>query len=156
MKYQGIDGESVIPGAEKYTEVTSFEFGVGRRISSARGGTTREGGDASLSEIVVRKMTDGTTVKYFEEALTGKLDKLVEVAFARTGSGQVEQYLIFKMEGTGVAGLSFKSAGGQDSRPAETIHLNFDKVSLKYNAIGDDLSGSPSEYGWDLAKSQKL
>jgi type VI secretion system secreted protein Hcp len=156
LKYEGIDGESAITGFEKWTELTSFEFGVGRRISSARGASTREGGDASLSEIVVTKKTDGTSVKYFEEALTGKLNKVVEVAFVRTGSGQPDQYINFKMEGTGVAGLSFKSAGGQDARPGETLHLNFDKLTLKYNPIGDDFSGNPASYGWDLAKSSKL
>ena len=156
MKYEGVDGESTIDGFEKYTEISSFEFSVGRRISSARGASTREGGDASLSEIVVRKQTNGATVKYFEEACTGKLNKVVEIGFLRTGSGKPEEYLNFKLEGAGVAGLAFKSAGGQDSRPGETLHLNFDKLSIKYNPIGDDFSGNPSNYGWDLAKSKKL
>lgn len=156
MKYQGIDGESKIKGFEKYSELTSFEFGVGRRISSARQGSTREGGDANLSEIVVRKKTDGTTVKYFEEACTGKLNKDVEIGFLRTGSGAPEEYLNFKMQGTGVAGLSFKSSGGQDSRPEEVLHLNFHKLTIKYNPIGDDFTGSPSSYGWDMGTSTKL
>ncbi|WP_198372832.1 Hcp family type VI secretion system effector [Roseomonas rosulenta] len=156
MKYQGIDGESTIEGFAKYTELSSFEFGVGRRIASARGTSTREGGDANLSEIVVRKKTDGTTIKYFEEACTGKLNKDVEIGFLRTGAGKSEEYLNFKMQGCGVAGLSFKSSGGQDVRPEEVLHLNFDKLTVKYNPIGDDFSGNPASYGWDLAKATKL
>lgn len=156
MKYQGVDGESTIDGFTKYTEISSFEFGVGRRISSARGTSTREGGDANLSEIVVRKKTDGSTVKFFEEACTGKLNKEVEIDFLRTGAGKSDSYLNFKMEGCGVAGLSFKSDGAQDARPTEVLHLNFDKLTLKYNPIGDDFSGNPSNYGWDLAKAKQL
>jgi type VI secretion system secreted protein Hcp len=156
LKYQGIEGESKVKGFEKYVELTSFETGVGRRIGSAAGTSTRESSKANISEVIVRKKTDGTTVKFFEEACTGKLDKLVEVSFLRTGSQQSDEFLNFKMERCGVAGLSFKASGSDNSRPEETLHFNFVKLTVKYNPIGDDFTGSPALYGWDLATSAKL
>jgi type VI secretion system secreted protein Hcp len=42
------------------------------------------------------------------------------------------------------------SSGGD--RPNESLSLNFDKVKLGYNPVGDDLTGSPVYYTWDLAK----
>ncbi len=156
MKYEGVPGEVTVKGFEKFIEVESFQFGIGRHISSARGTSTREGGDASISEVVVTRQTDGATVKFFEEAVTGKLNKVVEIKFARTGAGESQEYLGFKLEGCGIAGLSFSASGGQDSRPSESMHMNFDKITCKYNPIGDDFTGSPATYGWDLAKASKL
>jgi type VI secretion system secreted protein Hcp len=158
MKYDGIDGNIEVQGFEKHIEVTSFDFGVGRRLGSARGGSTREGTDATFSEVVVRKVTDDATVKFFEASVKGSLDKVVEVKFVRTGSDKPEAYLTFKLEDTGVAGLNFKAAsgGGSDSRPAETIHLNFTKVTCEYNPIGDNLSGNPTKWGWDMQKSKAV
>lgn len=155
MKFKDIKGESTTEGFKEWTELTSFEFGIGRRIASAGGTSTREGSIANLSEIVVKKVTDGTTVKYFQQALFGKLDREVEIKMVRVGAGKPEAFLGFKLEGCGVAGLSFRAAGGAgvDSRPGETVHLNFDKITIDYSPIGDDLTGSPDRYMWNLATS---
>lgn len=156
VQYEGVPGESTITGFEKYIEVQSFQLGLGRHISSARGTSTREGGEVSVSEITCIKQTDGTSVKLFEEACTGKLNKKVDIKFLRTGAGQPQEFLAFELNGTGISGLSFSASGGSDSRPTEAVTFNFDKISIKYNPIGDDFSGSPATYGWDLAKSTKL
>lgn len=152
FKYQDVPGESKIAGFEKYMEVSSFDFGLGRRITSGTA-STREGGTVSLSEVVLRKKTDGTTIKFFAQATNGKLDKDAEIAFVRTGTKN-EAYLTFKLWKTTISGLNFKSAGGQDSRPDETLHLNFNKVEIHYNPIGDDLSGSPSNANWDITEGK--
>jgi type VI secretion system secreted protein Hcp len=157
VKYEGIDGETKIKGYEKYIEVESLQLGLGRHISSSRGTSTREGGEVSISEITCTKQTDGTTVKLFEEACTGKMNKKVDFKFLRTGAGQPQEYLCFETNGTGISGLSFSAAGGQgNSRPMESVSFNFDKISIKYNPIGDDFTGSPATWGWDLATSSKL
>jgi type VI secretion system secreted protein Hcp len=156
VKYEGIDGETKIKGFEKYIEVESLQLGLGRHIASARGTSTREGGEVSISEITCLKKTDGTTVKLFTEACTGKMNKKVDFKFLRTGSGQPQEYLSFETNGTGISGLSFSASGGGDSRPTESVSFNFDKISIKYNPIGDDFTGSPENWGWDLATSSKL
>ena len=157
VKYEGIDGETKIRGFEKYIEVDSFQLGLGRHIASARGTSTREGGEVSISEITCTKATDGTTVKLFEQACTGKLNKKVDIKFLRTGSGEPQEFLSFELQGTGISGMSFSaSGGGGDSRPMESLSFNFDKIKIKYNPIGDDFTGSPATWGWDLATSSKL
>jgi type VI secretion system secreted protein Hcp len=156
VQYEGIPGESTIQGFEKYIEVDSFQLGAGRAISSAYGTSTREGGVVSISEISVTKKTDGTSVKMFEEACMGKLNKKVEFKFLRTGSGEAQEFLCFETNGTGISGISWSASGGSDSRPSESLSFNFDKISIKYNPIGDDFSGSPATWGWDLAKVTKL
>ncbi|MBR0647399.1 Hcp family type VI secretion system effector [Plastoroseomonas hellenica] len=153
LNYDGVQGESNIQGYEKWINLESFQFGIGRGIASAYGNSTRESSIVSVSEITVTKQTDGTTVKLMEEGLHGKLNKIVKVAFLRTGSGAAQEYLSFELNGCGVSGFSMSSGG---DRPSESLSLNFDKYILKYNPIGDDFSGSPATVGWDLAKAVKV
>ena len=153
LEYEGVPGESTIDGFAKWIVIDSAQFGVGRGISSAFGGSTREGSIVSVSEITVTKETDGSTIKLLEEALHGKLNKLVKLAYLRTGSGAAQEYLSFELNGTGLSGFSMSSGG---DRPSESLSLNFDKFILKYNPIGDDFSGSPATVGWDLAKAVKV
>ena len=156
MNYQNIPGESKIKGFEKYVELTSFEFGLGRRITSGVN-SVREGSVVNMSEVVVKKSTDGTTLKLFEQGCFGKLNNDVKISFVRTGSGDPQEFLGVYLKATGVSGLSFKAAGGSgvDSRPGETLHMNFGEIEVKYNPIGDDLTGSPASTNWKLASMTK-
>ena len=153
LEYEGVPGESTIEGFVKWINLGSCQFGAGRGISSAYGSSTREGSIVSVSEITITKETDGSTIKLLEEALHGKLNKVVKIAFLRTGSGAAQEYLSFELSGTGLSGYSLSSGG---DRPSESLSLNFDKFILKYNPIGDDFSGSPATVGWDLAKAVKV
>ena len=132
------------------------EFGLGRRITAGVN-SVREGSVVNLSEIVVKKSTDGTTIKLFEQACFGKLDNEVKFSFVRTGAGDPQEFLGVYLKNTGVSGLSFKAAGGSgvDARPGETLHLNFGKIEVKYNPIGDDLTGSPSSTTWNIETQTK-
>jgi type VI secretion system secreted protein Hcp len=152
VQYKDVDGESTISGYEKYFEVTSFQFGVGRGIKSASGQSTREGNIASVSEIVVTKESDGASLKLFQESLMGKLDKTVKIAFVRTGGDVPKCYLRIELEGCGISGFSM-SAGGD--RPTESLSLNFDKITMFYNPVGDGLGGNEGNFGWNLATGAK-
>ncbi len=149
MKYDGIEGEATTTGYEKQIEMTSFQFGIGRGISSAYGQSTRESGIASVSEITMTKPTDGASPKIFTASLTGTLDKKVTISMARTSAGSVQSYMVYELEGCGISGYSLSSGG---DRPTESVSLNFDKISFKYLLIGDDLNNSPEVVGYDLSK----
>lgn len=150
VKYPDVTGESKLEGFDGYFEVSSFQFGVGRGISSASGTSTRESSVASISEVVVTKMSDGTTIKLFEEALHGELDNVVDIKFVRTAKDKPTVYFSVELTGCGVSGFSMSSGG---DRPTESISLNFDKVKLGYSPVGDDLTGDNSYYTWNLATS---
>jgi type VI secretion system secreted protein Hcp len=149
VKCSDWQGESKVSGFEDYFEVSSFQFGVGRGISSARGTSTREGNIVSVSEITLSKIADKASVKLFEEALHGPLDRKVEIAFVRQGAGNKPvAFITVKLEGCGISGYSMSSGG---DRPSESLSLNFDKVEYNYDPVADDLSGDPLKYSWDLA-----
>jgi type VI secretion system secreted protein Hcp len=151
VKCDSWKGESKVEGFNDYFEVSSFQFGVGRAISAARGTSTREGNIVSVSEITLTKVSDKSSIKLFEEALHGPLDRKVEIAFIRQGAGnKPTAYITIKLEGCGLSGFSMSSGG---DRPSESLTLNFDKIEYNYDPVGDDLTGSPLKYGWDLAKA---
>lgn len=153
MKYAAIDGESTTEGYAKWIEIESFQLGVGRGIGSARGTSTRESSEASVSEISVTKKSDNTSVPLIEEALYGKLNNKVEIVFTRTkaGGSGVQPYLEYELNGCGVAGFSISSGG---ERPMESISLNFDKIQMKYLLVGDELAGTPKTTLYDLSTAK--
>jgi hypothetical protein len=58
MQYGSISGEVVSTGQLQWVEVNSFQWGVGRGLSSPTGGSAgRESSTPSVSEIVVKKPT---------------------------------------------------------------------------------------------------
>ena len=59
MNWDGIDGAVTTKGFEKWIELSSFQWGVGRAIgTAARGAATREATEPNISEIVVSKRLD--------------------------------------------------------------------------------------------------
>ena len=145
-------GESKMTGFTDHFEVQSFQFGVGRAISSARGDSTREGSIASVSEITLTKVSDKASVKLFEEALIGPLSRKVEIKFIRQGAGNKPlNYVTIRLEGCAISGFSMSSGG---DRPTEALTLNFDKVQYEYDPVNDELSGDPIKYQWDLNTSK--
>jgi len=151
MKYEGIDGESTTDSHSKWIELMSFQFGTGRAVASARGGSTREGSTVSVSEIVVTKQQDCASAKLFVASCTGQLNKAVQIDFVRTSKGEQQTYAQYDLEGTGISGYSVSSGG---DRATESLSLNFDNIKFKYLAIGDDLSGDPETVGYNLATAK--
>jgi type VI secretion system secreted protein Hcp len=147
MNYDGIQGEVTASGHEKWIELTSFQWGEGRSLSSGQGASTRESGTVSMADVVVTKQTDGTSPKLFIAGATGTLDKTVKIDFVRTEGGAEQVYMQYTLTNTGVGGYSLASGG---ERPSETLSLNFLKIEFKYITIGDDLTGSPETVHYDL------
>ena len=70
MKFGDITGDVETSGFEKWTELQSFQWGVGRGVGSAMsGGNSREGSIPSVSEITVTKRMDGSSPGLWTDAL---------------------------------------------------------------------------------------
>ena len=152
MKYEGIDGDTTADGHAKWIEVNSFQWGVGRGISSPTGGSMdRESSAPSVSEIVVTKAQDVATTKLLDEALQGE-GKKVQIDFCKTDKGKLETYMQYVLENTLISGYSISSGG---DRPSESLSLNFTKIEFKNTEMGKDNKGGASAavtYDISLAK----
>jgi type VI secretion system secreted protein Hcp len=149
MKYDTIQGDATAEGHEKWIELNSCQWGVGRGISSPTGGSNdRESSAPSVSEVVVTKATDVASTKLLNEAYQGE-GKDVTIDFCKTDKGKLEVYLTITMNNTMISGHSISSGG---DRPTESLSLNFTKVEFKnvnMGAAGD--TGSPDAITYDLA-----
>jgi len=154
MKYGSIKGRVTTEGFKDWIELNSFQWGVGRGIgSAARGATSRERSEPSLSEVTVTKLTDVASPKLFLDSVGGKLDNKVTIKFTTTSKGAVTTFLTYELENTGISGYSLSSGGDM---PVESISLNFTKISKTFTGESPDVSGSPETVGYDLTQMKTI
>ena len=155
MKIDTIKGDVTAEGYKEWIAVNSMQFGVGRAISSAvGGGTKREAGAPSISEITLSKVFDSSSIELFAWSLGGK-SKLVKIDLVQTGDkDKVNAYLKYELTNTLLSGYSL-STGGE--LPSESISLNFTKITEKYTQYKDDnVVGQPVLKGYDLATAKMV
>ena len=149
MKYDSVLGDATAEGHQKWIELNSVQWGIGRGISAPTGGVAdREASAPSVSELVVTKATDVSSPKMLNEGLQGE-GQDVTIDFCKTDKGKLEVYLTITLNNTMVSGHSFSSGG---DRPTESLSLNFTKVEFKnvnMGAAGD--TGSPDSVTYDVA-----
>jgi type VI secretion system secreted protein Hcp len=147
-----IPGDVSAKGHEKWIELNSFQWGVGRGISAPTGAAAdRESSAPSVSEIVVTKATDMASTKLLNEALQGEgVD--VKIDFCKTDKGNLETYIQYTLTNTMISGYSLSSGG---DRPSESISLNFTKVEFKSTGMdASNADASPETVTYDLALAQ--
>jgi type VI secretion system secreted protein Hcp len=151
MNYNDLPGDVTASGHEKWIELNSFQWGVGRGISSPTGGSAdRESSAPSVSEVVVTKVTDAVSVKLLNEAYQGE-GQTVKIDFVKTDKEKLEPYLQLTLTNCMISGYSASSGG---DRPTESLSLNFTKVEFKNIGMGAaGETGSPEAVTYDLAQA---
>jgi len=153
LKYGSINGDVETSGYEKWIHINSFQWGVGRGISSPVGSSAdREASAPSVSEITVSKEIDVATNKILEDSLGGDMNTEVTIAYATTGKDTVKEFLRYILTNTAISGYSVSSGG---DRPSESLSFNFTKIEIKYTSLAVDESGNPASSNYNLA-TQKL
>jgi type VI secretion system secreted protein Hcp len=153
MNYNSIPGDVTETGHPKWIELHSFQWGMGRAISTTVGSSAeRESSAPSVSEITVTKENDVATGKLMQEAFAGD-GQTVKIEFTRTAKDKQEVYLSLTLTNTIISGYSH-SSGGSD-RPIETLSLNFTKIQFsttQMTSTGND--GQPDHLIYDLSTAQ--
>jgi type VI secretion system secreted protein Hcp len=154
MQWKAIDGAVTTKGFEKWIEVDSFQFGVGRGIgTAARGAATREASEPSISEVVITKRLDKASTKLFQDATGGDLSATVTFKFTTTTKDKVETYLAYELTNCGLSGYSLSSGG---DAPQESLSLNFTKLMCTYTELDPKTAGTPDTVGYDLTQMSKV
>lgn len=154
MQMGKIKGNVTAEGHKDWIELTSFQMGVGRAISTAVGkAKDREASAPSISEITVSKIMDESSPFLFQEATVGLAQK-VTIDFVTTGASKIETYLQYVLENCMVSGYSMSSGG---DRPSETVSLSFTKITSNY-IVYDDNGKQTSKFpaGYDLELGKKV
>lgn len=157
MKYGDVKGDVSAEGhagSDGWVEINSFQWGVGRGISSPTGGSAdRESSAPSVSEITVTKSSDISSYRFLEEALYGEGQK-VQIDFCKTDKGKLEVYTQYMLEDCMISGYSVSSGG---DRPSESLSLNFTKIVYAFTQQDAKGAGGESpKTGWDIAKAKAV
>jgi type VI secretion system secreted protein Hcp len=127
MKFGSIDGDVTTEGYKNWIELNSFQYGVGRAVSSGAGGNTRESSAPNISEIVVTKYFDKASAKLYQDSVAGTFDTKVQVKMNTTTKNKTETFLTFDLTDCGVSSYSLSSGG---ENPSESLSLNFLKIMV--------------------------
>lgn len=156
MKFGDIQGSVTEDKHSKWIEVMSFQWGVGRGITSPTGSTDdREASSPSVSEIVVTKQNDVASIGLLQATLGGQDPLDVQIDFTQTsGSGGAQRvFLMYKLKNTLVSGYS-TSSGGSD-RPSESITLNFTEIHVESTPAGaDNKQGTAPKMDYHIGKAK--
>ena len=153
LHVEGLEGDVTAAGHEGWIECDSFQWGVGRGITTPTGSSQeRESTAPSVSEVTVVKNMDKCTPKLFEQSCVGT-SKLIKIDLVQTGE-QLETYMAYELTDGLISGYSV-SAGAE--KPTESISFNFTKIEMKYTPY-DNLHqpGSPIPAGYDVSLGKKV
>lgn len=152
MLYGSLAGDVTTAGFETWTELQSFQWGVGRGVGSAMGGAmSRESSVPSISEIMVTKNMDAASPGLWTDSVAGTFNQKVTITFTTTSAGQTEKFLSYELTDCGLSGYSVSSGGDM---PSESLSLNFAKISWTLTPVKADGSGTPVTQGYDLTQSK--
>ncbi|MEJ2643718.1 MAG: type VI secretion system tube protein Hcp [Gammaproteobacteria bacterium] len=153
MKIEGIDGNVTTEGHEKWLELGSLQWGVGRAVSMSTGaGHERETSAPSISEISVTKTMDKASPKLFQEACSGKAKK-VQIHLVRTANDKLQTYMEYELENCLISGYSVSSGG---DLPSESLSLAFTKITMKFTHWDKgNKPGTPIAASYDLETAKK-
>jgi type VI secretion system secreted protein Hcp len=135
VKYGAENGEATAEGYEKWMEVGSFQWGIGRGISAGvGGGSKREATAPSVSEITITKTMDAADPWLLKEAIGGAAVE-VKIDLTQTDNdGHHVAYQKYILSNTLVSGYSISSGG---DRPSISVSFNFTKFDSEYIKIND-------------------
>lgn len=153
LKLGDIKGETTQLTHKEWIEISSFQFGVGRGISSGvGGGSKREATAPSVSEITLTKTFDISSPLILKDALGGKA-VTAKIEMTQTdNSGKHVAYQKYVLSDTLVSGYSLSSGG---DRPSESLSLNFTKVDSEYLNIDDKFASKTTGHVvYDIALSK--
>jgi len=152
MKFEGVKGDVTAEGYTDWIEVNSFQWGLGRGISTPVGGTKdREATAPSVSEVVITKNSDVATTGLMQKALTGDGAK-VTFDFCKTDKDKLTKYYEFELQNTLISGFSLNSGG---ERPTESISLNFTNIMFSNTELTEKNDpGTTSRVSYDMSKGK--
>jgi type VI secretion system secreted protein Hcp len=137
---------------KEWIELNSFQWGVGRSIATPVGhAANRETSSPSVSEIVVTKHMDYSSVGLMQAALGGEDPVEATLEFVQTSGSKGEQrvFLKFVLTNTLISGFSMSSGG---DRPSESITLNFTKIHEEFTPTKEENKpGTAPKVDYDLS-----
>ena len=150
LKLDPIKGSVTDSKFKDQIELSSFQWGAGVGVGSARGGD-RTTSEPSVSEISATKKLDKASELLFKNLLMGETLAKGTISFTAAIKGESVAYAVLDLEDVIVSGYS-QSSGGDF--PTESISLNFAKFIYSFSGRDDKQVSSPVRLTYDLAENK--
>lgn len=179
VKFEGIDGESLSIGHDRWSEIISFSQPISKPDSGATGATRRVG-DVFLEDIVIVKQVDKASPKLAEAICKGQVFPKVEIHLTGPSEGSTCQGTFYAYELTNVMITNYEVSGSNPlayaliapapdttmpssgpfivqavDAPLEALSLNFEEIKVTYTEC--DSSGQSKgnvEYSWKVEEGE--
>lgn len=153
LKLDGIEGEATASGFEKQITVTSFSHGITTPAAPAGGGGTTS--KPTFTDLTITKSLDKATPLLCLNCAQGKNIASATLTLCKQDQDKTTVFYTIKL--SQVLITSVQSGGGSgDTRPSETITLNFSAINCKYVPQNPDgTAGTPVEFSWNLATNKQ-
>lgn len=154
IKFDGVDGECVKKGHEKWSELQSFSQSV-HKIGSGATGVARRRGTPELDDLQCVKLMDKSSPKLAESVCNGKVYPKVEITVT-TSTTDASEEVFYKYELKNVMVTGYSVSGGSQDVPSEHFSLNFEEIKVTYTEM--DKEGKKKgnvQYGWKVAEATK-
>lgn len=157
LNYDGIKGESSDSNHSGWIDVSSWEWGVQRKITSeasTRG--DRESSNAVIRDLTITKLMDNSSNRIFIESCCGT-GKTVKLHLTKTGSGSgADVFMEYTLKNALISNYSVGGISGDVTRPRESITISFVEIEAKYIAYDNDGNATaPSIVGFNTATNTK-
>ena len=144
-----IKGNADVDGYKDQIQLSSFQLGVGRAISSAGASTDRETSTPSWSEATCTMETNIASTAIAQQAAGGKSLGKGIVSFVNIHDNKPQCYLKITMHDLIISSYSMSSGG---DRPSESFSANYLKIEFEYNQFDGATVKATTTSGWDLKK----
>ena len=155
MQIDGIPGDVTAKGHENWIAIKDFSFGVKRSLSTDPGRVSdRESTRPSISEVSLMKKMDKSSPLLFGESCVGKAKPTIKIHLCQTDNN-LNPYAEITLNNVIVSGYQVHSnAQSNGAYPEEKIHLNFDKIEIRYIPYDNqNQAQSPIPAGYDLRQA---
>ena len=151
-----IKGDSTVAKHEDWITIDSFQFGVGRAISTSGVGKDRDTSNPSFSEVSLHKAMDVASVDLMQQAICGKSLGTATLHFIQTGGADAKGQVYLEIELSEAIVSSYSITSGGD-RPSESFSINFNQYKMKYSTFGEGKAAVAGQFkGWNLMKNEAL
>jgi type VI secretion system secreted protein Hcp len=149
MQYEDIKGDVTVPGFIGAIELQSAQIAPHRSVSQTTGRQgSREASAPNISEIIVTKNQDSASSSLFRASLMGE-GKKVKIDFCKTDNNVPVPYMTIELENTLISNYSISGSGGDSqSRPMESLSLNFTKITFKTGSVAQLQNAGKQGYAY--------
>lgn len=158
LKINGVEGESRDKKHSKEIDVLAWSWGVSNSGSAHQGGGAGAG-KVTVHDVSITKYVDSSSPKLLLNCCEGTHLADALLTIRKAGGDSPVEYLKIKMQEVLITSVSTGGAAegsGDSDRLAESVGLNFAKVSVEYTP--QDAKGAPGTvipFGWDIVANKK-